>query len=199
MAQIFISYSRKDRDIAESIYTRLNRVYSNRVFYDAHLEVGDDWWNRLLAEIEASKVFIYIISNNALASYHCRAEFLEAMRLGKPIIPVLIQHNPDFNLAPESVAFVIKRLQWIELIRGRGDDNGLIARINRELFGDAAAPAQQRSTYQNIINERDLSGENVNLGGTQNITINNIFSENQPIPQPAFRRSHQEQPRQRLQ
>ncbi|HEX2907947.1 MAG TPA: toll/interleukin-1 receptor domain-containing protein, partial [Phototrophicaceae bacterium] len=92
MPHIFISYSRVDKAFTERFVTRLRRMFRNyKVWYDAELHGGDQWWDAILAQVEACDLFIYLLSNESVTSPYCQAEFAEAQRLQKRIITVQVR------------------------------------------------------------------------------------------------------------
>jgi hypothetical protein len=60
--KIFLSYASQDREVAESIYIAL-RDQGHRVFFDrAELVAGEEYHNRIRAEIEGAALFIFLHS-----------------------------------------------------------------------------------------------------------------------------------------
>jgi hypothetical protein len=84
MAQIFISYSRSDEQFVERLLPLAKRLFPDYEFwYDDHISGGEDWWQRILDEIDRADLFIYLLSNESLESTYCQADFQEARRLRK--------------------------------------------------------------------------------------------------------------------
>jgi hypothetical protein len=86
---VFLSYSRKDEAVARQLEADLQRGRVS-VWWDSELRGGDHWWQTILEQIRISDVFVFALSNNALASKPCRAELGYARDLGLPILPVQI-------------------------------------------------------------------------------------------------------------
>ena len=98
MARIFISYSRADRPFVDDLVLLLRRVYGHDgLWYDDDIHGGEDWWQTILAEIAACELFVYLISNDSLASPYCQAEMREALRLRKQILPVIVRPSFESN------------------------------------------------------------------------------------------------------
>jgi hypothetical protein len=89
----FISYKRYDTKDVSKISELLKSAYGeSNIWYDTHLHIGERWWQRILSQIKHSDIFIYLISKEALESPYCSAEFEEALRLQKPILPIIVRN-----------------------------------------------------------------------------------------------------------
>lgn len=92
-ARVFISYSRVDRDIAESLRDRLQESG-----FDAYLDIhdiapGEDWRARLAALVASAEKVVFLISPDSVASEFCDWEVNEAERQGKSVLPVVIRET----------------------------------------------------------------------------------------------------------
>ncbi|MEM9267295.1 MAG: TIR domain-containing protein, partial [Cyanobacteria bacterium P01_F01_bin.13] len=132
MADIFISYSRRNKEFVQVLHKAL--VHSR---YDTWVDWEDiapttAWWQEIQTGIETAHTFIFVISDASVASKYCRAEVEHAVEYHKRIIPVV--RNKDFpreQLPPE-----LAPLQWL-LFRPE-DDFGtafdtLVNAINTDL------------------------------------------------------------------
>src|SRR5450432_1363299 len=113
-AQLFISYSRSDRIAVDKLVADL-RQRNYKLWMDVDeqgIEPGDDWQNKLVAEMSAARGVIACVSPDFLTSPFCRAEIEQAQREGKPIYPVILRRlGPDHTLAD----FKLDHLQFIDL------------------------------------------------------------------------------------
>lgn len=127
LGDIFISYSRTDKETVGLVARRLDRVYG-QIWFDRELVGGQDWWQEILSQIANCDVFVYMISPDSIRSEYCLAEYAEARRLNKPIVPIMVRSYLD--LPPE-----IKQLQIIDMSLGMTEDNltELYAAINYHL------------------------------------------------------------------
>jgi formylglycine-generating enzyme required for sulfatase activity len=145
--QIFISYSRVDSENTERLIRRLKRTFPDTtIWYDSHLSSrgGQRWWDAILDAIEASDVFLYLLSNESLASPYCQAEFKEAQRLERPFIAVQLR---DRTQIPDTLA----EYQYVNLANYKGEDDpydDLVASINR-LLPDGAKAKRKRFPKKN--------------------------------------------------
>lgn len=74
MAQLFISYSRKD-GWARALAGELRNKARHTVFVD-YLDIhgGADWWDTICAEIRECDALVYVVSPNSVVSHYCLAE-----------------------------------------------------------------------------------------------------------------------------
>lgn len=100
MAKIFISYSRKNRRFVNKLAKELRKIHKHDdVWFDKHIMGGDDWWATICSQIEECDFFIYVLSEESVNSAYCKAEWEEAKRLHKHVIPILRNGNghPEIN------------------------------------------------------------------------------------------------------
>jgi TolB-like protein/Tfp pilus assembly protein PilF len=88
MADIFISYSRRDSEQALSLAERL-RASGMTVWIDQHgIEVATSWSKEIVDAIESSKVFVILLSRSSLASANVVKELSIASEAGRSVVPV---------------------------------------------------------------------------------------------------------------
>jgi hypothetical protein len=116
--KIFVSYSRVDQNKVVTLASKLAAVYDEdledkieTVWFDRNLHGGEDWWVEILSEIADRDIFIYLLSNESLDSPNCLAELVEADRLRKQVLPVLIRH---VDKIPENIA----KIQITNMLEG---------------------------------------------------------------------------------
>ncbi len=91
MTQVFISYSRKDLAFVERLAKDL-KATGLEVWYDlSGLDGGARWGRDIQTAIEASQVFVVVLSPNSVDSEWVEKEFMFANSLKKRIIPLLYQ------------------------------------------------------------------------------------------------------------
>lgn len=119
MPKIFISYSRVDRNFVDDFAPLLREVYGkNEVWVDDELRGGQVWWEEILRQIAHCDVFIYLLSNDSIESDYCQAEYQEALRINKLILPVQIRSRT--KIPPE-----LSKLQFVDLSFGVKDGRGM--------------------------------------------------------------------------
>lgn len=90
MADVFISYSRKDSEFARKLIDQLNlKGKGTWVDWEGIPLTSPNWWLEIKTGIEASDSFLFIMSPNSMASVVCNMELDYALELGKRIIPVV--------------------------------------------------------------------------------------------------------------
>jgi len=131
VSQVFISYDRESRDLAEAIAEDIQAL-GPVVWLDRELTGGQPWWERILAQIRACDVFVYVLTQRSLDSVACQREHGYAAALGKTVLPVLTDAGVSTNLLPPALA----QLQFVDY---RSPDRAAALRLGRA-FG--AVPQQ---------------------------------------------------------
>jgi len=133
MAQIFISYSRADDAFVERFLKRLQQAFPEvKLWHDTSpngLIGGDNWWKTILNAIAKSDIFIYVLSNEAVISPYCQAEFTEARRLQKRIITIQARDRTEHTEELDDI-------QFINMTEGVDSADGLTrltAAVNKQL------------------------------------------------------------------
>ncbi|HXJ52961.1 MAG TPA: SUMF1/EgtB/PvdO family nonheme iron enzyme [Burkholderiales bacterium] len=128
--KIFLSYASEDREQAKSIYLPLHEQ-GHRVFFDrSDLPAGEEYHNRIRKAIEASDLFVMLVSPYAIDNgSYTLTELDIAERAGARLLPVMLR-KPDV----ESLPAAIKAVTFLET---DGSLPGAVAaevhRISREL------------------------------------------------------------------
>lgn len=117
---IFISYSRKDYldenlniipgNVVSTIKDTLTKEGFSFWFDEEGIYSGQNFIEKIVNNIESSKLFLYLSTANANASKWTCKEIASANEFGKPIIPVRIDRSP-YN---KKVMFLISDLDYIE-------------------------------------------------------------------------------------
>lgn len=117
---VFISYSRKDYvddtkqvipdNVVSKVKDALKAENISFWFDEEGVYSGQDFAEKIIANIETSKVFLYLSTANANQSRWTCREIASADEFGKPIVPVRID-NSRYN---RNVMFRIAHLDYIE-------------------------------------------------------------------------------------
>ena len=93
--KIFLSYASQDFQSAKAIYLAL-RDQGHRVFFDrAELPAGDEYHNHIRIAVENSRLFLFLISPNAIdAGSYTLTELDIAEKAGSKILPVMLEKTP---------------------------------------------------------------------------------------------------------
>lgn len=97
MRRVFISYSRKNLDAVTQLVQDLEAVGID-AWHDQTLTGGQRWWDDILANIRGCDIFVFALSPESWSSEACRGELAYVLRLGKPILPVLVADGINMNL-----------------------------------------------------------------------------------------------------
>ncbi|MEI6428573.1 MAG: toll/interleukin-1 receptor domain-containing protein, partial [Pseudanabaena sp. ELA607] len=83
MADVFISYSRKDKDFVSILYDAFERSQKKTWVDWKNIPLTSDWWAEIEKGIEAADTFVFVISPDSIASKVCADEILHAVRNNK--------------------------------------------------------------------------------------------------------------------
>jgi TIR domain len=115
MPQVFISYSRKDIDFVRRLAGDLEKAAYD-VWWDlTDLRGGDDWPRMIPAAIESSQFVIVVLSPSSAVSDWVEKEYMQALRLRKKIIPLLLKPGP--------VPFALNTINFVNFTSGEYIDN----------------------------------------------------------------------------
>ncbi len=117
MADIFISYSRKDIAFARPFYKSLiERGFDTWIDWIG-IPLGENWWHEVCDAIANAHIFLLFVSRHSVKSNICRDETQVALRNHKRIIPIRLD-NIDSATVEEFVSGLSK-IQWIAIDRDR--------------------------------------------------------------------------------
>jgi hypothetical protein len=123
--KIFISYNYNDSPIAQKLSAIL-RSNGFKVFnLEESVYAGENIKEKINNLIEASSIFLVIISSSSLTSNWINNELSQALKLKKPIIPLRIDDSKipdkiqmikyiDFKDNDDSVKFLIKSIKNLQ-------------------------------------------------------------------------------------
>lgn len=102
MANVFISYSRKDISFTKRLTTELQK-WQHEFWIDwERIPPTVDWWKEIEKGIEEADAFLFLISPDSAKSKVCRREIDHAVHNGKRIIPIVVKEI-DREQAPKQV------------------------------------------------------------------------------------------------
>src|SRR6266487_591769 len=108
MADIFISYSRKDKDFVR----RLDETLKSRgreAWVDwEDLRPTEEWMQAIHAAIEGADTFVFVLTPDSVASVVCGREIAHAAAHNKRMVPI-VARDVDAAAVPETLA----KLNWI--------------------------------------------------------------------------------------
>ena len=133
MADVFISYSRRDSEFVQRLNTAF--VGANRVVWVDWQSIprGEDWWHEIQQGIENVDAFICVISEHWLTSEICHNELLQARQNNKRVLPIIRQRIEDD--IEKRVKGTWMDLPWEQTARDHWD---YISHLNWIFFDDDA-------------------------------------------------------------
>src|SRR5881392_1192575 len=106
--EVFISYSRKDKDFVR----RLDEALKSRgreAWVDwEDIRPTEEWMQAIYAAIEAADTFVFVITPDSVASVVCGREITHAAAHNKRLVPI-VAREVDAAAVPEPLA----KLNWI--------------------------------------------------------------------------------------
>lgn len=115
MADVFISYSRKDKDFVRVLHESLTRLERNTWVDWQGIPPTANWLAEIYSAIEAAESFAFIISPNSVSSEVCGLEVAHAVKHNKRLLPIVYCEADAKAIPPALTA-----LNW--LFFREGDD-----------------------------------------------------------------------------
>jgi hypothetical protein len=109
MSDVFISYSRKDKEFVKTLHVALNANRCETWVDWQDIPLTADWWQEIEHGIEAADTFVFVLSADAIASKVCKQEIDHAVRHNKRLIPI-VRRN-DF--VAELVHPALQKHNWL--------------------------------------------------------------------------------------
>lgn len=151
-ADVFLSHSSKDSQIAVAICTFLESRGVSCWIAPRNISPGEEWGDSILRGIQTCKIMVLIFSRSANDSGPVRSEVDRAVNARKILIPFRIE-----NVAPTgAMEFHIGRRHWLEAYQPPMERHlELLARAVKDALrppdepGTAAAPSTAEGTVPN--------------------------------------------------
>lgn len=121
--KLFISYAHDNLYLVETLVVQILRDAGHEPWFDHSLIPGPPWKEQLFEAIEDNDAFVYALTPKSVTSEWCRWEFEQAVELGKPIVPVLLEKCD----IPEDIS----QLHYVDFTGGAGGRS--VARLLRGL------------------------------------------------------------------
>ncbi|MCU0499369.1 MAG: TIR domain-containing protein [Anaerolineae bacterium] len=134
MTDIFISYSRKDKEFMRRLHQALcdqgRDVWAD--FEDIPLTA--DWWQEIAQGIEETNNFAFVISPDSIRSEVCQREVAHAVAHHKRVVPILYREITEAE-DKARVPNVINAHNWL-FFREGDDFNTALAALNKAIDTD---------------------------------------------------------------
>ena len=127
MANVFISYSRRDQGFVRRLHDALS-VEGRDTWVDwEDIPPTAEWMPEIYSAINAADTFVFVLSPDSVASDICQQELTHAVNQHKRLIP-LVRLEVKAGVAPESLS----KLNWI-FFREQDDFTEALSLIARGL------------------------------------------------------------------
>ena len=127
MSDVFISYSRKDKEFAETLHTALEKSGKDAWIDWQDIPLTSEWWKEIETGIEGADTFIFVISPDSVASKVCGEEIDHAVKHNKRLFPVVRRDMAQFDPKPKDLQKI-----YIENSRKVEDANNQAVLILKE-------------------------------------------------------------------
>ncbi|HIK14431.1 MAG TPA: TIR domain-containing protein [Leptolyngbyaceae cyanobacterium M33_DOE_097] len=107
--EIFISYSRRDKDFVTKLDNALRQTGRDPWVDWSDIQPAEDWWRAIERGIESASNFVFIISPDSISSKVCRQEVEYGLQHNKRLVPLLWREG--FNM--DDVHPAISQHNWI--------------------------------------------------------------------------------------
>jgi hypothetical protein len=118
-AEVFISYSSKDRTIANMVCALLEERGHRCWIAPRDILPGTEWGEAIITALKDARVFVLVFSSHANASPQILREVERAVHLGMPIIPFRIE-----DVVPErSLEYFMSVPHWLDALSPPVEDH----------------------------------------------------------------------------
>jgi hypothetical protein len=104
--QIFISYSHKDTDFASKVTKNLENEGYDIWLDHMDIQTGSRWDDEIVKGLDASQIFMVLLSNTSVASQNVKDEISYAIDHNKSIVPLLLESC--------EIPFRLRRVQYVD-------------------------------------------------------------------------------------
>lgn len=125
IGNVFISYSRKDLEMAERLRRLLEGLWFNVWLDLVGIAAGDEWPTKLAEAINESDVVLMLISQPSVSSEYCLKEIIFAKKKNKPIVGLRL----DDVLLPDKIEFMLGDVQQV-LLTGDQKIEGVMGQLS---------------------------------------------------------------------
>jgi len=108
MADVFISYSRKDRSFVLQLHNALAKINRDTWVDWEDIPLTAEWLKEIYSGIESADNFVFVISPDSVASETCNKEIAHAVAHNKRLVPIMRRDVPDKDV-PEA----LRSINWI--------------------------------------------------------------------------------------
>jgi len=119
MTDVFISYSRKDKEFVSTLHAAFERSQKNIWVDWNNIPLTSDWWAEIEKGIESADTFVFVISPDSIASEVCTKEIDHAVLHNKRLFPIVRRVANNFQVGNDAH----KKIQQHNWLMFREDDD----------------------------------------------------------------------------
>ena len=143
---IFLSYSSKDKLIADAICSRLENQNIRCWIAPRDVKPGTDYSNQIADALENSAAMVMVFSSGSNSSRHVKSEIDRAFSLGHIIIPFRVE-NAELD---KGLAYYLSKTHWLDAVTPPLDQHiDRLAVTLRQICNAEAPPEDRKSTRLN--------------------------------------------------
>src|ERR1700750_2037694 len=109
---IFLSYSSRDKLIADAICSRLENQGIRCWIAPRDVKPGTDYSNQIADALESATTMVMVFSSDSNNSRHVKSEIDRAFSLGKIIIPFRVE-NVELD---KGLAYYLAKTHWLDAV-----------------------------------------------------------------------------------
>jgi len=113
MPQVFISYSTRDKVLAQKICQRIESTGIECWIAPRNIETGSNWTEGIMHGIRSCRAFVLVFSKAANGSEHVQREVARAFSIGLPVIPFRTEEVETC----ESLSYFLDSVQWHDAVQ----------------------------------------------------------------------------------
>ena len=111
---VFISYSHKDKAIADAICAKLEQDGSRCWYAPRDIRAGADWAASIIDAIESSKVMVLVFTDSSNASQQVLREINNAVSAGVVLVPFKLTAKPPNR----GMQYYLSTVHWLDAMDG---------------------------------------------------------------------------------
>jgi hypothetical protein len=138
---IFLSYSRKDKEIANTLVEGLSANGIPVWIDNVHIEGGLKWDSAIETALEKTQILILLLSKSSVSSENVKDEVSYALEENLEFIPVLIEET--------NIPYRWRRVQYIDLLYDANKGLQQLIKIIKEKIGPGEPPTRITNIEKN--------------------------------------------------
>ncbi|MBD1846699.1 toll/interleukin-1 receptor domain-containing protein [Cyanobacteria bacterium FACHB-63] len=122
MSDVFISYSRKDKEFVQALHAALEAEERDIWIDWEDIPATADWWQEIEQGIEGASTFVFVISPDSMVSEVCNREIDHAVKHHKRLVPIVRREGGEI-----AKTHPLSRHNWLFFRQEDAFDRGFAA------------------------------------------------------------------------